>query len=136
MSESAGRVVAYEMRMIDDVRDEWMDWRPCTESEAATFATWEGYETRALVPEQLLVDEESRHRATERNACVLAEIAGEYKAKLAEFKDRVRALADELSQRVEYADHPGEEWQKGANHARQDAAKRLRALTEKSEETR
>ena len=97
MSESAGRVVGWQRRVFD-AEEGWGGWMDSDKYAAELFSDphYAGkVEMRALVPEQLLVDLETK----------------------------VRALADRI-ERV------------GVLASAEKTAAALRALTEKSEETR
>lgn len=104
MSESAGRVVAWQYR-VTLLGRQWLD---CSEDQFIVATADPEFQTRALVPEQLLVDLETK----------------------------VRALADELGVKLPYARNPeatysfSNDWVNGRNSANAEAARRLRALTE------
>lgn len=48
LSRQGGEAVAWQGRFYDDVRQEWGEWRPMTESESVTYAGIAGWETRGL----------------------------------------------------------------------------------------
>jgi hypothetical protein len=133
MSESAGRVVAWQVRVFyPATRREpvahWSKWQEIDKRaydkavQTGSYYEYDTIETRALVPEQLLVEEEFASAA-----CAKAADLFRLQLKEAEHKlGVVRALADEI-----------EKWSKSANWPQPDPwASKLRALTETpSEET-
>lgn len=144
MSESAGRACAWQERHFDDLRKEWGQWRDCSNSYFTTYGSMKNYETRALVPEQLLVEAERfsivRLRSQEKAIERLSLAINEYET----LQAKVRALAGELFAKADEFENAhyrqtGYEIDfesKGRASAYSDAAEMLTALTEKSEETR
>jgi hypothetical protein len=126
-AETAGRVVAWQYRVFS-ADEGWGLWEDC---DKATFEMMSSphyagkAETRALVPEQLLVEEERKVEAVSAVCEETIELLRQ-----AEFKlQSVRALADELAVVVIKHGVPLQD--------NRYIAKRLRALTETpSEETR
>ncbi len=101
---------------------------------------WHGTECTPLVPESALAELAARHAATERNACLMAELANEEKNKHATLLSGLEALAGEWVTQAGDYDQKSEssdcqitkEWFQGMSESRIDCANALQRLVERT----
>jgi hypothetical protein len=134
MSESAGRVCAWAITYADAGTIITQD------RGDAGFAQSEEYKVTPLVPEQLLVDAEREREEFGHMHSRLAIQCFHQEIELADERKKlaaVRALADEWEMDgLELGSVAEDKYERATAANLDNAAKRLRALTEKSEETR
>lgn len=147
MSESAGRVVSLnedDRKWIDLIRKElfWgLDMAQTGKSQRNKNLRIEAFDkliaiadsqTRALVPEQLLVEAETRIANLKADVALLSQDNFNYMQRL----EKVRALADEWDSLADKFYSRGNDIAVAEASSMKVCAKQVRALTEKSEETR